>query len=113
VSTLVFAFSRSFLVSWMALAVVGASDMVSINIRTALIQLATPDAMRGRVSSVNALFIGASSELGAFESGVAAAWLGTVPAVALGGIATIAAAALWMILFPGIRKADRIDMTLN
>jgi MFS family permease len=113
VSTLVFAFSRSFLVSWMALAVVGASDMVSVNIRTSLIQLATPDAMRGRVSSVNALFIGASSELGAFESGVAAAWLGTVPAVALGGIATIAAAALWMILFPGIRKADRIDMTLN
>jgi MFS family permease len=111
--TLVFAFSRSPLVSWIALAVVGTSDMVSVNIRTSLIQLATPDAMRGRVSAVNALFIGASSELGTFESGVAAALLGAVPAVALGGIGTIVAAALWMILFPGIRKADRIDMKLN
>jgi MFS family permease len=113
VFTLVFAFSRSPLVSWIALAGAGASDMVSVTIRTSLIQLATPDAMRGRVSAVNALFIGASSELGAFESGVAAAWLGVVPAVALGGIGAIAAAALWMILFPGIRKADRIDMKLN
>ncbi|WP_322032488.1 MFS transporter [Paraburkholderia sp. J76] len=112
-ATLVFAFSRSARVSWLALAVVGASDMVSVNIRTSLIQLATPDAMRGRVSAVNALFIGASSELGAFESGVAAAWLGTVPAVALGGVAAIVAAAAWMIAFPAIRKADRIDIELG
>lgn len=112
-ATLVFAVSRSAWVSWLALAVVGASDMVSVNIRTSLIQLATPDAMRGRVSAVNALFIGASSELGAFESGVAAAWLGTVPAVALGGIGTIVAATVWMIAFPGIRKADRIDIKLG
>ncbi|MCP3707742.1 MFS transporter [Paraburkholderia sp. CNPSo 3274] len=113
VATLVFALSRSAWVSWLALAVVGASDMVSVNIRTSLIQLATPDAMRGRVSAVNALFIGASSELGAFESGVAAALLGTVPAVALGGIGTIVAAAVWMIAFPAIRKADRVDVGLS
>ncbi|WP_028203659.1 MFS transporter [Paraburkholderia nodosa] len=112
-ATLVFAFSRSAWVSWLALAVVGASDMVSVNIRTSLIQLATPDAMRGRVSAVNALFIGASSELGAFESGVAAAWLGTVPAVALGGIGTIVAAVVWMIAFPAIRQADRVDIGLG
>ncbi|CAD6554717.1 Enterobactin exporter EntS [Paraburkholderia hiiakae] len=113
VATLVFAFSRSAWVSWLALAVVGASDMVSVNIRTSLIQLATPDVMRGRVSAVNALFIGASSELGAFESGVTAALLGTVPAVALGGIGTIVAAAVWMFAFPAIREADRIDIKLG
>lgn len=111
VLTLIFAFSRSPLVAWIALALIGASDMVSVNIRTSLIQLATPEAMRGRVSAVNALFIGASSELGAFESGVAAALLGTVPAVALGGMGTIVAALVWMVIFPALRKADRLDMS--
>ncbi|MFM0557627.1 MFS transporter [Paraburkholderia sediminicola] len=107
-ATVVFAFSRSFVVSLAALVIVGASDMVSVNIRSSLIQLATPDAMRGRVSAVDMLFIGASSELGAFESGLAAAWLGTVPAVLLGGIGTLFVAALWAAAFPALRKADRI-----
>ncbi|MFM0674501.1 MFS transporter [Paraburkholderia sediminicola] len=107
-ATVVFALSRSFVMSVAALVIVGASDMVSVNIRSSLIQLATPDAMRGRVSAVNMLFIGASSELGAFESGLAAAWLGTVPAVLLGGIGTLFVAALWAAAFPALRKADRI-----
>jgi MFS family permease len=106
--TAIFAFSRSFVVSLAALAAAGASDMVSVNIRASLIQLATPDAMRGRVSAVAALFIGTSSELGAFETGVTAALLGSVPAVALGGIGTIVAALAWMAVFPGIRKVDRL-----
>jgi hypothetical protein len=108
VATLIFAFSVSFVVSLGALAVLGASDMVSVNIRSSLVQLATPDAMRGRVSAVNMLFIGASGELGAFESGIAAALLGSVPAVALGGVGTLAIAAIWMIAFPVLRKADRL-----
>jgi len=91
-----------------ALALLGASDMVSVNIRTTLVQLATPEAVRGRVAAVNMLFIGASSELGAFESGVAAALFGTVAAVAIGGAGTLAVAALWMALFPALRKADRL-----
>jgi MFS family permease len=107
VATLIFAFSTSLALSLVALFILGASDMVSINIRSSLVQLATPDAMRGRVSAVNALFIGTSSELGAFESGVAAALLGPVPAVALGGIGTLVVAALWMRAFPALRKADR------
>jgi hypothetical protein len=82
--------------------------MVSVNIRSSLLLLATPDAMRGRVSAVNMLFIGASGELGACESGVMAALLGTVPAVALGGVGTLVVAAVWMGAFPALRKADRL-----
>ncbi len=108
VATLVFAFSASFLLSLVALVVLGASDMVSVNIRSSLVQLATPDAMRGRVSAVNMLFIGASGELGAFESGVMAALLGSVPAVALGGVGTLVVAAIWMTAFPALRRADRL-----
>ncbi|PVX61034.1 MFS transporter [Paraburkholderia unamae] len=111
--TVVFAFARSPVVAWIALAVIGASDMVSVNIRTTLIQLVTPDAMRGRVSAVNALFIGASSQLGAFESGVVAALLGAIPTIALGGFGTIVVALAWMLMFPDMRKADRLDMDLN
>jgi MFS family permease len=105
-ATIVFALSRSFAVSLIALVVLGASDMISVNIRSSLVQLATPDAMRGRVSAVNMLFIGASSELGGFESGVAASLLGTVPAVLLGGVGTLAVAAIWMIAFPTLRNAN-------
>jgi MFS family permease len=105
-ATIVFALSRSFAVSLIALIVIGASDMISVNIRSSLVQLATPDAMRGRVSAVNMLFIGASSELGGFESGVAASLLGTVPAVLLGGVGTLAVAAIWMIAFPTLRNAN-------
>jgi MFS family permease len=106
VATLIFAFSTLFALSLAALFVLGASDMVSVNIRSSLIQLSTPDAMRGRVSAVNMLFIGASSELGAFESGVTAALFGTVPAVALGGLGTLAVAVVWMKVFPTLRRVD-------
>ena len=108
IATLIFALSDSFGLSLAALFVLGGCDMVSVNIRSALVLLATPDAMRGRVSAVNMLFIGASSELGAFESGVAAALLGVVPAVVFGGIGTLVIAAVWMSAFPALRKADRL-----
>jgi hypothetical protein len=81
--------------------------MVSMYIRHLLVQLQTPDAIRGRVSAVNAVFIGASNELGEFESGVTAAWWGVVPAVLVGGIATIAVAVVWSVLFPSLRRLDR------
>jgi MFS family permease len=106
--TLIFAFSASLALSLAALFVLGASDMVSVNIRSSLVQLATPDAMRGRVSAISMLFIGASSELGAFESGVAAALAGTVPAVALGGLGTLLVAAVWMKAFPALRRVDNL-----
>jgi MFS family permease len=107
-ATLVFAVSTSFVLSLVALFVLGVSDMVSVNIRMAMVQLATPEAMLGRVSAVNMLFVGASSELGSFESGLAAAFLGVVPAVALGGIGTLIVAAVWMVIFPALRTADRL-----
>jgi hypothetical protein len=108
IATLIFAFSTSLALSLMALFVLGASDMVSVNIRSSLVQLSTPDAMRGRVSAINMLFIGASSELGAFESGIAAALIGTVPAVALGGLGTLLVAAAWLKAFPALRRVDRL-----
>jgi len=109
VSTIVFAVSTSIVLSLTVLVIMGASDMVSVNIRSSLVQLAAPDAMRGRVSSVNMLFIGASSELGEFESGAAASLLGTVPAVVLGGIGTLLVVAVWMRAFPALRKVDFAD----
>ena len=108
VSTIVFGISTSFYLSLAALFILGASDMVSVYIRSSLIQLATPDAMRGRVSAVNMLFIGASNELGEFESGITAAWFGTVPAVVIGGLGTLAVVAIWMWLFPPLRNVDRL-----
>jgi hypothetical protein len=108
VATIVFGVSRSFYVSVAALAVLGASDMISVFIRSALIQYATPDEMRGRVSAVSMLFIGASNELGEFESGITAAWWGTIPAVVIGGLGTLAVVAGWMALFPPLRKIDRL-----
>jgi MFS family permease len=107
-ATIVFGESRSFALSLVALAVVGASDMVSVVVRLALVQLATPDAMRGRVSAVNMVFIGASNELGEFESGLTAQWLGTVPSVVLGGVGTLVVVTLWAWLFPALRKVDRM-----
>jgi MFS family permease len=106
--TMVFALSSSLLLSLAALLALGAADMVSVNIRSSVIQLATPDALRGRVSAVNMLFVGTSSELGAFESGLLAALIGTVPAVFVGGLGALLAAALWMRLFPALRKVDRL-----
>lgn len=108
-ATIVFGLSRGLALSLSALAVLGAADMVSVYIRSTLIQLATPDAMRGRVSAVNSLFIGASNELGEFESGFTAAWFGTVPSVVIGGAGTIVVVAVWMGLFPELRQVDRIS----
>jgi MFS family permease len=106
-ATVVFGLSHDFYLSMAALIVIGASDMVSVYIRHMLVQLETPDAIRGRVSAVNAVFIGASNELGEFESGVTAAWWGLKPAVVVGGIASVAIAALWMRWFPGLRRINR------
>jgi len=106
-ATLVFGASTSFWLSLGALGVMGAGDMVSVYVRHLLVQLETPDEIRGRVSAVNAVFIGASNELGEFESGVTAAWFGTVPAVIVGGCATLAVAGLWSRLFPELARMDR------
>jgi MFS family permease len=108
VGTVVFGVSRNFGLSLAALAVTGAADQISVYIRSALVQFATPDAMRGRVSAVSTLFISASNELGGFESGVTAALLGTVPAVVLGGVGTLAIVAIWMRAFPPLRTVDRM-----
>ena len=99
ISTIVFALSRSFVLSLGALVVLGASDVISVVIRQSLVQMNTPDAMRGRVSAVNSMFIGTSNQLGEFESGLTAAWFGVVPAVFIGGVGTILIALLWMKLF--------------
>lgn len=107
VATVVFGVSESFLPSLVALTVLGAADMVSVYIRHLLVQLETPDAIRGRVSAVNAVFIGASNELGEFESGLTAAWWGLKPAVVVGGVASVAIAGLWMRWFPALRRLDR------
>ena len=109
--TIVFGFSTDFWLSLASLAAMGAADMVSVVVRSSLVQLGTPDAMRGRVAAVNTLFIGASNQLGEFESGVTAAWFGTVPAVVLGGVGTLAVVALWMRLFPALARHDRLDVT--
>ena len=109
VTTLVFALSTIFLVSMVALALGGAADMVSVVIRQSLVQLDTPDVMRGRVSAVNSVFIGASNQLGEFESGVTAAWLGPVGSVLLGGFGTLVVAALWFRLFPGLANRDALS----
>lgn len=106
--TVVFGVSRSLVVSMLALALLGACDMVSVIVRHTLVQLTTPDAMRGRVSAVNMLFIGASNEVGQFESGITAQWFGTVPAVVLGGLGTIAIVLLWGWLFPSLRRVDTL-----
>jgi MFS family permease len=108
-SMIVFGLSRSFLLSLVALGVSGFADMVSVNIRSTTVALATPDELRGRVNSVEMVFISASNQLGAFESGVAAALIGTVPAVVVGGAATIAIAALWLKLFPELSRLDKME----
>ena len=104
-----FALSHLIWLSLLALAILGAADMVSVVIRVSLVQLGTPDDMRGRVGAVNYLFVNASNQLGQFESGVTAAWFGTVPATLLGGVGTIAVALLWMKLFPTLRDVERLE----
>jgi hypothetical protein len=108
-ATVVFALSHLIWLSLLALLVMGAADMISVVIRTSLVQLATPDAMRGRVGAVNHLFINASNQLGQFESGITAALLGAMPAAALGGVGTVAIALLWMRLFPTLRDVERLE----
>jgi MFS family permease len=105
---LVFAFSRNFALSMVALATSGAADMVSVVVRQTLVQIETPDEMRGRVSAVNATFISTSNQLGEFRAGAAAAWLGPVGSVVLGGVGTLIVVALWMRLFPPLAKRDRL-----
>jgi len=107
-ATIVFGLSTNLVLSLACLVALGAGDMVSVYLRHLLVQLETPDNIRGRVSAVNAVFIGASNELGEFESGVTAAWFGTVRAVVVGGIATLAVAALWGRLFPQLRRMDEL-----
>ncbi len=108
VATITFGLSTSFWFSLAVLVVLGAADMISMVIRGAFVQLETPDEMRGRVSAVNGLFIGASNQLGEFESGVTAHWFGTVPAVVLGGMGTLLVTGVWIKLFPTLAKRDRL-----
>jgi MFS family permease len=107
-ATIVFGLSTSFPLSLACLFVLGAADMVSVVIRQTLVQLETPDGMRGRVAAVNSVFIGASNELGEFESGAVAALIGTVPSVVVGGAGTLVVAALWARWFPELRDRDRL-----
>ncbi|MNM36816.1 Enterobactin exporter EntS [compost metagenome] len=108
VATIAFGLSTSFWFSLAVLAVLGAADMISMVIRGAFVQLETPDEMRGRVSAVNGLFIGASNQLGEFESGLTAHWFGTVPAVVLGGVGTLVVTGVWIKLFPSLASRDHM-----
>ncbi len=106
--TILFGLSHSIVLSLIALFFVGATDMVSVIVRAVLIQVATPDEMRGRVNAVDMVFIGASNEFGEFESGLTAQWLGTVPAVVIGGIGTLVVTAIWAWHFPELRKVEQV-----
>ena len=108
IATLVFGLSTSFIVSLLALLVSGVFDMISVVIRQSLVQLDTPNEMRGRVSAVNAIFIGASNQLGEFESGITAGWFGTVPSVLVGSIGTLLIVAAWIKLFPQLTQRERL-----
>ncbi len=109
-ATVVFGLSRNIVLSLVALVVVGAADMVSVVIRQTLVQIATPGAMRGRVSAVNLVFIGASNELGEMESGMTASWFGTVPAVVFGGLAAVLVVAIYALKFPELRKVENLEL---
>ena len=110
IATTGFAVSTSFVLSIVMLAILGAADVISVVIRFALVQLKTPDEMRGRVSAVNSMFIGTSNQLGEFESGVTASWFGTVPSVLIGGIGTIIVAVIWMRIFPELAHIDKLEV---
>jgi MFS family permease len=109
IATVIFGLSHSLWLSLLALAISGAADSISVIIRGSLVQLGTPPEMRGRVSAVNSLFIGASNELGAFESGLTAQWWGAVTATILGGVGALAVAVIWASSFPGLRRIDKLD----
>jgi hypothetical protein len=108
VFTVLFGLSRSLVLSLCMLFLIGACDTVSVIVRSTMIQLGTPDAMRGRVSAVNMVFVGASNEVGQFESGLTAQWFGAVPAVILGGVGTMLIVLLWAWRFPSLRRLDRL-----
>ena len=108
-ATLAFAVSRNLMLSMLALVILGAADVISVFIRQNLVQLVTPDLMRGRVSAVSGLFISASNELGEFESGVVARLLGPVGSAIVGGIGSIIVTLIWAKSFPALRKADRLE----
>ena len=108
-ATLLFAYSRNANFSMLMLAIAGAADSISVFVRQSLVQIVTPDAMRGRVSAVSGLFISASNELGEFESGVAARLLGVVGSAAFGGVGSILVTGMWARLFPALRKVDRLE----
>lgn len=108
-ATVIFAVSSSFVLSFFMLMLLGAADVVSVIIRISLVQMETPDEMRGRVSAVNSLFIGTSNQLGEFESGLTAAWFGVIPAVLIGGIGTLAVVMAWVRLFPGLARRDTLE----
>lgn len=108
VATIAFALSRSVLLSMGILCVLGAADVTSVVVRSSLVQMETPDEMRGRVSAVNSLFIGTSNQLGEFESGVTASWFGVIPATIVGGVGSIVIALIWMGLFPGLRQLESV-----
>ena len=109
VATVVFGLSTSLPLSLAALAVLGASDAVSVVIRFSLVQIETPDDKRGRVSAMNSLFVGSSNTLGEFESGTIAAWLGPIASVLIGGIGSLLIAGVWMLIFPTLRRIDRFE----
>ncbi|EGW38434.1 MFS transporter [Desulfosporosinus sp. OT] len=109
IATIIFAVSTSFVLSVAALIVLGASDVISVVIRSSLVQLKTPDEMRGRVSAVNMLFVGTSNQLGEFESGLTASWFGTIPSVLIGGIGTIVVAVIWMRMFPKLLQVKNLE----
>jgi len=108
-ATIVFAISTSFFLSLFTLVILGAADVISVVIRAAMVQIQTPDEMRGRVSAVNSMFIGTSNQLGEFESGATAALFGTVPAVLIGGIGTIIVVLLWMRIFPQLLRSESLE----
>jgi hypothetical protein len=109
VATVIFGASTSFWLSLIALATLGGADMVSVYVRQTLMQIVTPDAMRGRVAAVSFLFVGASNELGEFESGVTARLFGPVLAAILGGVGCLAVTGLWARLFPSLRSVERLE----
>jgi MFS family permease len=108
VATIAFALSRNVLLSMGVLCVLGAADVTSVVVRSSLVQMETPDEMRGRVSAVNSLFIGTSNQLGEFESGITASWFGVIPATIIGGVGSIVIALIWMGLFPGLRQLESV-----
>lgn len=108
IATVIFGLSHHWLLSLAMLALIGATDMISVIVRQTMVQLATPDEMRGRVSAVNMVFVGASNEVGQFESGLTAQWFGTVQAVVFGGLGTMAVVLLWSWFFPALRRIDRL-----